>query len=397
MKYYFFKITRYLTKLSLIFFAYIIIILNYKSIITVLLLTYLFYLIQYIFLLFKVLFLNKKCVINAPVFFNKNDWQALFINFLIIKPQANIFLSAYISIFKIYNKKNDKPLDFIKYKYISMCSWVVFSSFFGYSYFLIKSVFIGLKSIFSKNPTVTLFNDLNWLIKSYDISTLRIVCDNKLWLNPADKFTQLIKMFTNCKNLLLDARLKDAAAYAKEHGIMYKIHEEYVYALTPHNLKKGHLFLIGQPPANKEIILSRTHDNRNTILSTKINNVQEQFSQVQFQESYTNFEKTEINTKINPEIAQQIYSSVGIKLFYNPINSGILNIINKPSTITKIDNSFLQKDVNLIKMASTIESLQQKYNIPIKIIEALINEIVLYNIKEEAIEQAVVNYHGLID
>lgn len=73
MKNYFFKIFSYLTKLSLIFFAYFIIILNYKSIITTMLLIYLFYLIQYFLLLFKVFFLNKKCVINAPAFSHKND------------------------------------------------------------------------------------------------------------------------------------------------------------------------------------------------------------------------------------------------------------------------------------------------------------------------------------
>lgn len=116
MKDYFFQITKYFTKLSLIFFTYFIIILNYKSIITVLLLLYLFYLIQYFFLLFKVFFLNKKCVINAPVFSNKNDWQALFTNFLIIKPQSNIFLSIYVSIYKINN--NNKILEFIKFKHI---------------------------------------------------------------------------------------------------------------------------------------------------------------------------------------------------------------------------------------------------------------------------------------
>jgi hypothetical protein len=235
------------------------------------------------------------------------------------------------------------------------------------------------------------------MIKSYDISNMRIICDTKIWLNPYDKFKQLMQIFTNCKDLLLDTHFKDAAAYAKEHGITYKIHEEYIYTLTSRNIKKGHLFLKGQTANNNEIILSRTHDNRNTILSTKINNIQEQFSQTQFQENYKNFEKTEINTKIGPEIAQQIYSSVGIKLFYNPINSGILNTINKPSIITKIDNSFIQKDVNLIKMASTVESLQQKYNIPIKIIEALISEIVLNNIKEEVIEQIIVNHHSLIN
>jgi hypothetical protein len=235
------------------------------------------------------------------------------------------------------------------------------------------------------------------MIKSYDISNMRIICDTKIWLNPYDKFKQLMQIFTNCKDLLLDTHFKDAAAYAKEHGITYKIHEEYIYTLTSRNIKKGHLFLKGQTANNNEIILSRTHDNRNTILSTKINNIQEQFSQTQFQENYKNFEKIEINTKIGPEIAQQIYSSVGIKLFYNPINSGILNTINKPSIITKIDNSFIQKDVNLIKMASTVESLQQKYNIPIKIIEALISEIVLNNIKEEVIEQIIVNHHSLIN
>jgi hypothetical protein len=48
-------------------------------------------------------------------------------------------------------------------------------------------------------------------------------------------------------------------------------------------------------------------------------------------------------------------------------------------------------------MASTVESLQQKYNIPIKIIEALISEIVLNNIKEEVIEQIIVNHHSLIN
>lgn len=390
MKNYFFKIFSYLTELSLIFFAYFIIILNYKSIITTMLLVYLFYLIQYFLLLFKVFFLNKKCVINAPAFSHKNDWQALFINFLLIKPQSNIFLSIYASIYKI--KNNSTARSFIKLKYIYILFWIIFSSFLGYSYFLIKAVFAGLKSIFSKNPTITLFNNLNWIIKSYDISNMRIICDNKIWLNPNDKFKQLIKIFTNCKDLLLDAHFKDAAAYAREHGIMYKIHEEYILTLTSRNLLKAHTFLIGQTTNNNEIILSKTHDYRTTFISTKIDNTQHQFSQVQFQENYKNFLKIETKPTINPEIAQQIYSAAGIKLFYNPVNNGIINIMNKPSIIAKIDNSFIQKDVNLVKMASTIESLQQKYNIPIKIIEALINEIVLNNIKEEAIEQIAINY-----
>lgn len=330
---------------------------------------------------------NKQCVINAPTFFNGIDWSTLLINFLIIKPQSNIFLSIYLIMQKFFFKNNFKKNLILKYIYVIF--WIIISSFVGYSYFLLKIIFIGIKSLFYKNPAAELFNNINFLIKNYDISNKRIICDTKIWLNPYDQIKKSLKLIINYKEFIKDPNFNDAIAYAKEHGFCYKITEESIATITPSGDSKFHKFIIGNWNNSKELILVRTHDCRNTIISKQINNKEEYFSQAQFKESIAEFKIEQLNYKTSEEVIQQIYSTLGIKFFYNPSNQGFLNSLNEPSKIISFDNGFLQKDVNLMNMAKMVNSLELKYSAPTKVIEAIINQAVINDLNIETINSIV--------
>jgi hypothetical protein len=144
---------------------------------------------------------------------------------------------------------------------------------------------------------------------------------------------------------------------------------------------------MGQHESKNEVILVRTHDQRYTIISKKINDQLQHFSQAQFCEDLTKFQQEPVLYKTDTAILQQIYSSVGLKLYFEPLNPGFLNMFNEPSKIIKIDNSFLQKDTNLIKMATYISNLQHEYNVPVKLIEAIVNEVVFNNVDLVKISQ----------
>lgn len=379
------KCIAYAFKALLIFFFFSIAIFSYKHVISVLLLVYFLHLSSYVFLLFKIFFFKKHCVMNAPCFYNGVDWTTLLINFLIVKPQANVFRALYLAIrrFKLRSTLKQK----ITKEHLRLISWLVASSFSGFSLFLLKTVLAGFKSLLSWDPTTCLFKSIDALVRSYDITDWRIVFDDEIWLNPHEKLKDLLKLVVDYKKFINDTNFKDATSHAKEHGLSYEINEATLFTQTSHGVSKAHKFIMGQHESKNEVILVRTHDQRYTIISKKINDQLQHFSQAQFCEDLTKFQQEPVLYKTDTAILQQIYSSVGLKLYFEPLNPGFLNIFNEPSKIIKIDNSFLQKDTNLIKMAAYISNLQHEYNVPVKLIEAIVNEVVFNNVDLVKISQ----------
>lgn len=381
------SILNYLAGFLFIVLGGLVLFFYFTNIGTVLLLMHTLYLAQYTSLLVDVLFWERECVINAPRFSEGSDWVSLLINFLVIKPQANIFVSLYTVIGKIKKPCDRSQSAKTSQQHLLLLLKIALVSSTGYSFFLLKALYTAASCIFYKNPEKVLFSKLSALIKNYDISELRIVCDREIWLNPHNKLISLLSLIKDRNAYITDPLFRAARSYAQEHGLTYKIQENNLVTQTSHGVEKKHLFLIGTLPTNDQINLVRTHDTRHTIITATFFSKEDSFTQAQFAISEKNFKKVTFAYEYSQQQLQQIYATLGIKLYYDPLNCAILNFIDSPSVIVPVDNSFLQKDVNLIKMASMIEHLQEKYRVPIRVTEAILNEIVVNKITEDFFEQ----------